>query len=155
MKKGVLFFLLIFMIVGAGCIKNNVNPNIPDAIIRIDINPNSSFYQSLNTVGGWVYIDNGNQGALISSESRGVIIYRSGVSEFKAYDRIPPNNPNQCCTGSVCTKLVVGNNYPFAKDDCTGNLYSLLDGSLFKGSGRYPMVSYHAVYDGSMLHVFN
>lgn len=156
MKKYLLILSSVLLLAAGSCNKTNINPNIPRAIVRIDIDPNSTFYQSLNTAGGWTYISNGDQGALISSESRGVIIYRSGINDFKAYDRIPPNDPNKCCTaGQACTKLIVGANFPFAKDECTGNLYSLLDGSLFKGSGRYPMVEYHAVYDGALLHVFN
>jgi len=156
MKKTWFILFSIFLLSIGSCTKSNINPNIPNAIIRIDIDPNSTFYQNLNAVGGWVYVANGNQGALISSESRGVIIYRMSESEFKAYDRIPPNDPNHCCNSTAgCTQLIVGNNYPFVKDPCTGNLYQLLDGSLFKGSGRYPLVEYHAVYDGSLLHVFN
>ncbi len=156
MKNSLSIIFVIFIFTISSCTKTNVNPNIPKAIIRIDIDPNSTFYQSLNTVGGWTYIADGDQGALISKESRGVIIYRSSQNEFKAYDRIPPNNPDKCCSDdNVCTKLIVGENFPFAKDPCTGNLYSLLDGSLFKGSGQYPMIEYHAVYDGALLHVFN
>lgn len=145
--------LMMFALLGAGsCSKNPINPNITPATVRIDMDPNSTFYQQLNTVGGWVYVQNGDNGVYLSSTSRGVIIYRLGVDTFKAYDRIPPNDPDQC--GST-TVLVVGSNFPFAKDPCTGNLYQLLDGTLFKGTGKYPMVQYHAEYDGTMLHIYN
>ncbi len=156
MKKSLFILFSFFLFTAGSCTKINVNPNIPKAIIRIDIDPNSTFYQRLNTVSGWTYIANGDPGAIISSESRGVIIYRLSMNEFKAYDRIPPNEPNKCCSADhVYTKLIVGDNFPFAKDGCTGNQYSLLDGSLFNGNGQYPMVEYHAVYDGALLHVFN
>jgi hypothetical protein len=133
------------------CSKNPINPEITPAIVRIDINPNNIFYQQLNTVGGWVYVKNGDNGVYLSSESRGVIIYRSGIDTFKAYDRIPPNNPNQCGSSTV---LVVSS-VPFVKDPCTGNLYSLTDGTLVKGTGKYPMVQYRAEYDGTLLHIYN
>ncbi len=152
MKRIYLLILMIAFLGAGSCSKSPVNPEITSAIVQINIDPNSTFYQQLNTVGGWVYVKNGDQGAYLSSSSRGVIIYRSGIDTFKAYDRIPPNSPNQC--GSA-TALVVGSNYPFAKDPCTGNLYQLLDGTLFKGTGKYSMVHYHAVYDGNLLHVYN
>ena len=148
------FFLPVVLLCD-GCNKTSQNPVDPHALIRIDIDPNSTFYQGLNAVGGWTYVSNGDQGAVIGTGSRGVIIYRETQTEFKAYDRLPPNNPNKCCSNGVCTQLVVGKYYPFAKDECTGNSYQLLDGSLIEGTGQYPMIQYHAVYDGNLLHVFN
>lgn len=104
--KRIYVLILMIALLGAGsCSKSPVNPEITPAIVQINIDPNSTFYQQLNTVGGWVYIKNGDRGAYLSSSSRGVIIYRSGIDTFKAYDRIPPNSPNQC--GST-TALVVG-----------------------------------------------
>jgi len=153
MMKRLFFVVLTVMLLAIGsCSKNPVNPDIIRATVQIDINPNSVFYQQLNTVGGWTYVKNGDPGVYLSSSSRGVIIYHLNTDTFKAYDRIPPNNPNKCGTH---TMLVVGNNFPFAKDPCTGNLYQLSNGTLFQGSGKYPMVQYHAVYDGQTLHVYN
>ena len=152
MIKRLVLWLFIPVLFATGCGKSSVNPNIKPAVVQIDIDPGSTLYQKLNTVGGWVYVKNGDPGVYLSSESRGVIIYRTGISEFKAYDRIPPNAPDQC--GST-TALVVGDNFPFAKDPCTGNVYNLQDGVLYSGTGTYPMVSYQAQYDGQMLHVYN
>ncbi len=135
--------------------KEDINPNIPYGTIRIDIDPNSSFFQELNTVGGWIYVDNGQPGVSITGNSRGVIIYRYTQTEFMAYDRMPPNNPNDCCADNgLCTHLVVGDYYPMAKDTCNGNMYMLIDGSLFQGEGKYPLIRYSAVYDGGLLHVY-
>ncbi len=150
-----LFATVLGGVVLGSCNKANINPNDPRAIIQIDIDPNSTFYQGLNTVGGWIYVANGDRGVYIGPGSRGVIIYRESQSTFKAYDRLPPNDPDKYCNGSKYTQLVVGKYYPFVKDECTGNTYQLLDGSLIQGNGRYPLIEYHAVYDGNMLHVFN
>jgi len=149
-----LFVAVLGGVVLGSCNKTNINPNDPRAIIQIDIDPNSTFYQGLNTVGGWIYVANGG-GVYIGPGSRGVIIYRESQSTFKAYDRLPPNDPNKCYNDGKRTQLVVGKYYPFVKDECTGNTYQLLDGSLIQGNGRYPLIEYHAVYDGNMLHVFN
>lgn len=150
---GVLLFgiLSIFAI---SCNKDNINPNIPDAPINIDIDPNSTLIQELNTVGGWVYLDE-KPGIFIPNTSRGVMVYRMDINIFKAYERQPPNTPNQCCTNGICTKLIIGDNFPFAKDTCTNTLYQLMDGTLFAGEGRYSLIEYAAVYDGNRLRIYN
>jgi hypothetical protein len=148
--------LALILIIAPACNKGSVNPNIPRVVINVTINPNSTIYQQLNTPGGWLYLDE-QPGIYIPYGSRGVIVYRLSMNEFKAYERQSPDYPFQCCeeTKQNCPKLVVGGNYPFAKDTCNGNLYQLLDGSLFDGDGIYPMIEYNAMYDGSVLHVFN
>ncbi|MBK9292211.1 MAG: hypothetical protein IPM52_11380 [Bacteroidetes bacterium] len=142
--------LLVFVLWLAfvSCAKEERNPNIPNVYINILINPNSTQYQPLNTAGGWMYLTS-------DLPSRGIIVHRINQTEFVAFDRIPPNEPNKCCDGNNCTRLVVDGNYPFAKDNCTGTLYSLLDGSIFQGSGRWPMIRYNTAYDGAMLRIFN
>lgn len=140
--------LLLVVVMLGSCTKEERNPNIPDVFINFTIDPNSTFYQPLNTAGGWMYLTS-------EPPSRGVIVHRINMTDFVAFDRIPPNDPNKCCDGNNCTRLIVDGHYPFAKDTCTGTLYSLLDGSIFQGEGRYPMVRYNAVYNGGLLRVFN
>ncbi len=130
------------------CRKEEPNPNIPQAYINFTIDPNSTIYQPLNTAGGWMYLT-------AEPPSRGIIVHRINLDEFVAFERMPPNDPNKCCEDNVCTRLVVDEFYPFAKDKCTGTLYSLLDGSIFDGEGKYPMTQYHTSYFGGMLRVFN
>ncbi len=153
-KKLVFFFFGLLMLGNYSCKKSEVNPNIPIAPINISIDPNSTMIQELNTVGGWVYLDE-KPGIYIPAGSRGVMVYRYGINEFKAYERQPPNTPNQCCTNNICTKLLIGDYYPFVKDTCTGTMYQLLDGSIFEGEGRYPLIEYAAEYDGYTLYVHN
>jgi len=138
------------------CGKNeNENPNIPLVNIHLTIDPNSTLFLELNSVGGWIYLDE-VPGVDIRFPSRGVIVYREDVSLFKAYERQPPNTPFKCCDANQnCTKLIVGTNYPFAKDTCTGTLYSLYDGTIFTGEGRYSLIKYNAFYDGALLHISN
>ncbi len=153
-KTVVVFMFGVFLLVAFSCNKDNINPNIPNVPINITIDPNSTLIQELNTVGGWVYLDE-KPGIYIPQGSRGVMVYRMGVQEFKAYERQPPNTPNECCNGNICTKLIIDEHYPFVKDTCTNTMYQLLDGSLFSGEGRYPMIEYGAIYDGNLLHIYN
>ena len=156
-NKIIAIFISAFIVYfSSSCNKGSVNPNIPKVVINVTINPNSTIFQELNTPGGWFYLDE-QPGIYIPQGSRGVIVYRVTMSEFKAYERQPPNFPFECCEENEynCTKLIVGGNYPFVKDTCNDNLYQLLDGTLFQGDGQYPLIEYNAIYDGSLLHVFN
>lgn len=131
------------------------NPNIPQVHINVTIDPNSTLFLELNSVGGWMYLDE-VPGMNIPFPSRGIIVYRQDISLFKAYERQPPNTPFQCCNDNqICTRLLVGNDYPFAKDTCTGTMYSLMDGTIFTGKGQYSLIEYNAFYDGALLHVNN
>ncbi len=154
--KGLLFILLFVSGLFFSCNKDNVNPDIPHVVINLTLDPNSTIFQELNTVGGWLYLDE-VPGMYIPSASRGVIVYRSDTYVFKAYERQPPNDPYACCNNNYvnCGKLVVGEYYPFAMDTCTNNMYLLSDGNLFQGTGRYPLIEYYAVFDGSLLHIYN
>lgn len=142
------FLIVLFLFTLGSCAKEERNPNTPNVYINILINPNSTQYQPLNTAGGWMYITS-------DLPSRGIIVHRINQTEFVAFDRIPPNEPNKCCTGNNCTRLIVGEHYPFAKDTCTGTTYSLLDGSIFQGTGRWWMIRYNTSYNGGMLRIFN
>ncbi len=139
----------IILLTLPSCNKEEQNPNIPDVYINITIDPNSTVYQEINTSGGWMYLTS-------NPPSRGIIVYRLTQDEFLAYDRIPPNEPNRCCESATnCTRLIVGDNYPFAKDECLGTTYSLLNGSIFEGEGTWPMVRYNTTYNGQYLRIFN
>lgn len=146
-------FLLVYT---PACNKGSINPNIPRAIINVTIDPNSTLFQQLNTPGGWLYLEE-QAGIYIPYDSRGVIVYRLSMTEFKAFERQSPDTKFSCCDENHenCAKLIVGDNYPFVKDTCNGNLYQLLDGNLFTGDGQFPLIQYNAMFDGGLLHVFN
>lgn len=160
MKYKFHFILVLVFILFSGitsCNKDHINPNIPQVNIYYTIEPNSTLFLELNTVGGWLYLDE-MPGIVVPYPSRGIIVYREEIDQFKAYERQPPNNPFECCNpeNSInCSKLVVGANYPFAKDTCNGNMYLLQDGSLFSGVGQYSLIQYRTFYDGVTLTISN
>lgn len=152
------FFIAVLMVAGYSCNNgNNANPNIPRVNINLTIDPNSTLFLELNSVGGWIYLDEiPSTATQIYPPSRGVMVYRQDINLFKAYERQPPNSPWDCCDdNNICTKLVIGNNFPFAKDTCTETLYNILDGTIFNGPGQYPLIQYNAVYDGALLYIHN
>jgi hypothetical protein len=160
MKK-IFFAIVVIMMVAvlfsaSTCNKTTVNPNVPIVSIDISIDPNSTLFYDLNIVGGWTYM-RGKPGVYIPPGSRGVIVYRVEMNRFLAYERTPPNEPAKCCDDitKTCTALVIGDYYPFVVDTCTDNQYNILDGSLFKGVGGFPLIQYRCDYDGAILHIYN
>jgi hypothetical protein len=151
-----ILLLALLPVVLPGCKKDvPENPNVPKVNINLTLDPNSTLFLELNAVGGWIYLDE-VPGMYIPPPSRGVMVYRQDVNVFLAYERQPPNNPNACCNAQQqCTRLIIGNNFPFVKDTCTGSLYNLLDGNLFEGDGVYPLIRYNAYYDGGTLYISN
>lgn len=151
------FFLALLLVTGLSCNKKNQNnPNVPNVSINLTIDPNSTLFLELNVPGGWIYLDE-VPGLYIPYPSRGIIVYRQDINFFKAYERQPPNDPFECCdeNNQNCGKLVVGEHFPFVKDTCTGTMYQLLDGTIFSGTGEYPLIEYYATYDGALLHINN
>ena len=105
---------IILCLLVSSCDKDSENPNTPSVYINIKINPNSTMYQELNTVSGWMYLT-------ATTPSRGIIVYRYSMNEFIAYERTPPNEPDNCCDeNGNCSRLVV--DFPFVVDKCNDNL---------------------------------
>ncbi len=150
-----IFLLAALPVVLPGCKKNApVNPNIPKVNINLTLDPNSTLFLELNSVGGWIYLDE-VPGMYIPPPSRGVLVYRQNVDEFLAYERQPPNNPDQCCNAQQqCTRLVFDPPF-FVLDTCSDTRYNLLDGNIFEGEGIYPLIRYNAYYDGGTLYISN
>ena len=135
------------------------NPNRPILPSPITIYPNTMQYHDLNFVSGWLYITSD-----VESTSRGIIVYRQSETEFLAYDRIPPNEPDACTDshGST-TRLVV--DFPFVVDHCNNAYYNIINGDIFIDNDTmvpnfdcsvvYPLIQYHTVYDGSSLRDYN
>lgn len=158
-KISVFFILTVAFVLSVSSCGKEIpeNPNYPQVNINLTVDPNSTLFLQLNTVGGWIYLDEvpgvANQ---IYPPSRGVMVYRQDINIFKAYERQPPNTPWKCCdANNVCSKLIIGNNFPFVKDTCTNTMYNLLDGTIFSGEGQYGLIEYNAFYDGSILHIHN
>jgi len=144
-----------------GCQKYPENPNRPILPYPITIYPNTMQYQALNTISGWIYITSD-----VESTSRGIIVYRESETEFLAYDRMPPNEPDACTDSQGnTTRLVV--DFPFVVDHCNNAYYNILNGQLIvrapdmvpnfptEGTMVYSLIQYHTTYDGGKLTITN
>lgn len=150
--SGLLIFALVLGIFYLSSCNKGEDPNsdIPFAHVNVVINPNSTMYQELNVVGGWMYYP------YIDPPSRGLIIYRSTQEDFMAYERTPPTNSNLCCDPETlfCTYLIVEDYYPFVYDTCSDLQYQILDGSPFTPA-TIPLKQYRTTYDGLNLYITN
>ena len=146
-----LFFMLsLVMVFFLACDKNDDQP-IDPGYVNIFINPNSTEYIQLNSVGGWVYL-------YANPPSRGIIVYRMTQDEFKAYERTPTYKPDSCSVlepVKKLSKIIVDESGIMAIDTCSGSEYILLDGSVVKGPATYPLFAFRTSYDGETLHIYN
>lgn len=136
-----------------GCKNYPENPNRPILPYPITIYLGDSQYQDLYFVSGWLYIT-----ADVESNSRGLIVYRQSDTEFLAYDRLPPNEPDACTDNQGnTTRLVV--DFPFVVDRCNNAYYNILNGQIIvaepdkipnfptDGTTIYPLIQYHTTFD--------
>jgi hypothetical protein len=144
---GVTIILLCILI--TSCNKDNGDRQ-PLPPTNISIDPNSTIYQELNVVGGWLYLDEHDR---VEPPSRGIIVYRLSTEQFLAFERTPPFKPDSCCNPSktVCTALIV--DFPFILDTCTSSKYLILDGSPVSGPSSMTLGMYVTEYNGEMLFI--
>lgn len=149
MKKNIVILLLFLPVFFHSCERIPENPNYPNGIVDFTINLNQNSYYDLRIVSGYVYLTSDPE-----STSRGIILYRLSQDEFRAYDRLPPNKPNECCDDQGnCTRLVV--DFPFVVDNCNNIKYNIINGDIFEGDGVYPLIQYHTAFNGVEVHVYN
>lgn len=141
----------VIILAGAGC--NDDGNTLPLAPVNITINPNSTVYQELNVVGGWMYLGETDG---VMPPSRGLIVHRLSTDQFMAFERTPPYKPDSCCNANktVCSRLVV-ESYPFITDTCTGSKYLIIDGSVSQSPSNMPLGTYYTEYNGSLLYIHN
>ncbi|MBW6460413.1 MAG: hypothetical protein K0B08_07540 [Bacteroidales bacterium] len=152
--EGMVAMILIILIMAwSGCDKNN-DDRLPLAPVDITISPNSTIYQELNIVGGWLYLDEYDG---VYPPSRGIIVYRLSTDQFLAFERTPPYKPDSCCNASktICAKLIVENYFPFIMDTCSWSKYLILDGSPVEGPSKTPLGQYYTAYKNQLLHIHN
>jgi len=139
--------LISFGLLSTRCKKENEDP-LPYAYVNIRIEPNSTLYINLNTVGGYEYLT-------ANSPSRGIIVYRISTVDFVAFERTCPNDPDACCSEEGCSRLYVDDGGLIIKDDCCGSTYLILDGSNVEGPSVKPLKQYNTSFDGKTLHIYN
>jgi hypothetical protein len=148
MRRFILFLsITVFLPVLYTCGRIVLPPNIPQVPVEFTLFLFDPAYVALQGVGGWVEIPAG---------SRGIIVYRTGIQRFNAYERHCPYEQ-----GGQCGRVGFDENLMFLTcNACPGesceSKFNPLDGSLMSGPSVYPLFQYRTQFDGqAMLRVFN
>jgi hypothetical protein len=123
---------------------NSCTPELSDdqipyqAFPDIHINLNLPSYNSLRTVGGYAYVNDGG--------NRGILLYHQSQSVFIAYDRNCSYQPNNACAtvGMHISTL-------YMIDDCCGSTFDLATGQPTGGVAWRPLRKYETILSSSTL----
>ncbi len=129
-----LILLVVFVSWSVSC-NRNVQTPIPYVPINLTIDISLPLFSPLQTVGNFIYIE--NQG------SRGLILYRLSIEEFRTFDRHCPYEVNK-----NCGILQVDNTGLFMVDTCCGSRFLIIDGSVNQGPAEFPALGYRTNFDG-------
>ncbi|RLD63071.1 MAG: hypothetical protein DRJ01_04680 [Bacteroidetes bacterium] len=134
-------FLVIF-IVSILFIRCDKQEYIPNTYVNFNINLDDPVYLDLTVIGNHVFLKNAGV--------NGIVVYRSGPNEFKAYDRTCTYLPEKNCA------VVDDNNSTvLVKCPCCGSKFSLDYGYATEGEATRPLKEYNTNFDGTFLHVYN
>jgi len=130
---------ILFLI--TGCKKEEQAIDIPYVYVNFSLNPNSTEYINLNVVNGWETVTGGYQG---------ILIFRSSINEFVAFERACPYDPltpgaqiRVEASGITCF-------CPICK-----SRFIMTDGTPFEGPSHFPLKQYTTTYDGYLLYIYN
>lgn len=134
------FILSILLLTSPSCKKHD-DKMIPYVQVDFTIDIWSTFYNELNSVGGYVYLTGG---------FKGILIYRLNMDEFLAYDRCCSYNPPD-----PCERIEMEPSGLSMIDSCCGSRFLILDGSPIQGPATKPLRPYMTFFDGRYLRVYN
>lgn len=144
---------LVFIL--ANCNKNNNNQqnDIPNVPVSVTVNMNLPEYLSLQSQGGWAYIEGG---------VKGIVLYHHYDDNFYALERNCPYQPfDSCATVTVELNNVFLRCGHYKSDTdttwvpCCNSHFSLEAGYLISGPARYPLKNYRISRSGNVLYVTN
>lgn len=140
-RKSITYLLFIFLF--SGCTDNN-NDTFPYVRVNITIDMQNPLYLDLHNVGGSAIVENEGY------NQNGVIVYRSGLEEFKAYDcTCTYEILNNCSIKQSETSIVK------AICPCCKSEFELVYGSVTVSPAIIPLKEYQTSYNGVFLNISN
>jgi nitrite reductase/ring-hydroxylating ferredoxin subunit len=153
-SKIIIFLITIVTVFCAVSCKKSKNDPIPDVYVDFYVNLSDPEFFVLSAATNYKIVTSltNNWGAKSSGfHNNGIIVYRSSLDEFYAYDRTCPHDyvldgseikVNVDFLNAICPK-------------CSTN-YSLdIGGTPVSGPGRYPLKNYKTSFDGTTVHVWH
>lgn len=123
---------------------NSCTPDLRDDDIPyipfedININLNLPTYNSLATIGGYMYLNSGGV--------KGLIVYRSGPDNYIVFERNCSYSPNE-----ACSTVEVHSSTLYMHDPCCGSTFRFPDGEPSGGIAWRPLRQYVSYYNNQTL----
>ena len=131
--------VLLTLALLAACKKENP-AGVPPSGLDVTINVNLPEYAAIQVPGGWAYLSGG---------SLGLIVYRKSTDEFCVMDRHCPYIAENLC------RVVVDESEIIARDTaCCHSAFLMLDGSVTEGVSPFGLKTYHTLFNGSTLRIY-
>jgi hypothetical protein len=130
-KYSILCLVLAVVFFLQDCKKDS--SSIPNVSVDIYIYLTQPSNINLNSVGGWVYVSGG---------VRGIIVFRKSTTEFAAYERDCPFDPD-----ASAAKIEVDSSGVIGVDYNCGSKFSLFDNSILNGPATRGLKMYYAEYN--------
>ena len=140
-KSTKLYLFFIFIAISILFIRCDKS-NIPDAPVNFTIEIDDPLFLDLAVIGNHVFIKNAGV--------NGIIIYRSGINEFIAYDRTCTYKPEENCA-VIDDENLMG----YVQCPCCGSKFSLAYSYPTEGEATRSLKKYNTNFDGTFLHVYN
>lgn len=138
MKSSITILIVFSILLTASCRdrdeEGNIQDRVPNVPVNISINVLFPEYFNLQTPGGWEYLNGG---------SMGIIVYRLGPEEFKAYDRH--------CTWNVAdrNRISVTDQGIIAADSICGSSFVIIDGTVVEDPAFVPLTEYRTTFNSA------
>lgn len=137
---------ILFCLVFGGTIMVSCQQPVPEDPIPIvpvneQISLNSLLYDNLNVIGGTAYLDNAGV--------KGIIVYRAGLDEYRAFDRACSFRPSL-----ECERVSVDDSGLFMVDTCCSSTFDFF-GFPNSGPASWPLREYQTLVSGDNLIIRN
>jgi len=134
--------------------KKNKNDVIPDVYVDFYVDLKDIIFRDLDAIGNHVIVTSqtnlwGQNSA--GYDNNGIIVYRSDLDNFNAYDRTCPHD--FAVNGLSIKVNIDGFNAICPQCSTTYALYGL--GTPISGPGRYPLKNYKTSFDVQGVHVWH
>lgn len=140
-RKSIIYILITFLFLSCD---NNKSDTFPYAYVNVTLDLQNPLYLDLHNVSGSVIVVNEGY------NRNGIMVYRSGIDEFKAYDctctYIIPDN---------CSIKQSENSIVKAVCPCCDSEFELFYGSVSIGPAITPLKEYQTSYDGVFVNIRN
>ena len=144
MSRIILSILLCAVFASSSCDEEQPIAIIPYAYVNQDLNLNQIKYQDLRKLGGYIYIEQGN-----NSGYKGILVYHEGNGIYRAFERACTYDPR-----ADCDPIVMDDSGLFMIHKCCNSSFNV-HGNPMSGPATLDLLQYQTYLDGIYLKIIN